>query len=118
MAAAAPAAPAPGPSSREAEEGEAPPQERGRGPKPKNAYRSVEEAADARRERNRKAALESYYKKRERIDALEQEVAGLEGQNATLAMLLGRLQAGEPSPLAEPTERGLDAWLQARSTAA
>jgi hypothetical protein len=35
---------------------------RGRGPKPKYVYQTPGEAADARRDRNRKAALESYYK--------------------------------------------------------
>ena len=34
----------------------------GRTPKPKYVFQTVEEAADARRERNRKAALESYYR--------------------------------------------------------
>ena len=34
----------------------------GRGPKPKYIFGTEEEAADARRERNRKAALDSYYK--------------------------------------------------------
>lgn len=34
----------------------------GRGPKPKYVFSTQEEAADARRERNRKAALESYYR--------------------------------------------------------
>lgn len=34
----------------------------GRGPKPKYLFGSREEAADARRERNRKAALDSYYR--------------------------------------------------------
>lgn len=34
----------------------------GRGPKPKYIFSTQEEAADARRERNRKAALESYYR--------------------------------------------------------
>lgn len=40
----------------------APASKRGRGPKPKYVYGSREEAAGARRERNRKAALDSYYK--------------------------------------------------------
>ena len=35
---------------------------RARGPKPKYMYNTLEEAADARRERNRKSALESYHK--------------------------------------------------------
>lgn len=35
---------------------------RGRGPKPKYVFGSREEAAGARRERNRKAALDSYYR--------------------------------------------------------
>lgn len=35
---------------------------RGRGPKPKYVFTSQEAAADARKERNRKAALESYYR--------------------------------------------------------
>ena len=34
----------------------------GRGPKPKYLFGTQEEAADARRERNRKAALDSYYR--------------------------------------------------------
>lgn len=38
------------------------PKKRGRGPKPKYQFGSKEEAVDARRERNRQAALESYYK--------------------------------------------------------
>lgn len=57
---------APAAAAAAAAEGTTPPaqpyKKSGRGPKPKYIFGSAEEAADARRERNRKAALESYYK--------------------------------------------------------
>jgi hypothetical protein len=56
--AAAPPRPDPSSAGRAVE----PYKKTGRGPKPKYVFSTREEAADARRERNRRAALESYYK--------------------------------------------------------
>ncbi|KAI7840577.1 hypothetical protein COHA_005730 [Chlorella ohadii] len=85
----------------------------GRGPKPKYVFATQEEAADARRERNRKAALESYYKKKERTAQLTSEVAALQAENAALQSLLLEMHTTGLCPLAEASQDGIDAWLKA-----
>ena len=65
-----------------------------RGPKPKYVYSSAEQAAAARRQRNRKTALESYYRRREKIQNLEKEVSQLEQENKRLCQLLDEVNAG------------------------
>ncbi len=85
-------------------------QKRGRGPKPKYIFATNDEALDARKERNRKAALESYYRKRQKTDALNQEINRLKAENALLERLAGDLDLGVVM-LEEATEEGLDAWL-------
>lgn len=90
-------------------------EKRGRGPKPKYVFRSKEEAAGARRERNRRAALDSYYKQREHVRALERERDRLLGENTSLERLLGHLQLGGRCPLHELSDAGIDAWLEGAS---
>jgi len=87
------------------------PQKSGRGPKPKYVYATNDEALDARKERNRKAALESYYRKRQKTDALNQEIRKLEAENALLESLVGKIEQGDVVELEEATEEGLNAWL-------
>lgn len=82
-----------------------------RGPKPKYVFANPDEAVDARRERNRKAALESYYKKRQKLGALEGEKERLEAENAALENLLTGLQQGTTT-LSEPSDNGINTWLQ------
>ncbi|KAL4530320.1 hypothetical protein Ndes2526B_g02318 [Nannochloris sp. 'desiccata'] len=87
------------------------PQKRGRGPKPKYVFATNDEALDARKERNRKAALESYYRKRQKTDALNQEIKRLEAENALLEKLAIKIEHGDVVELEEATEEGLNAWL-------
>ncbi|GAB4819720.1 hypothetical protein N2152v2_006766 [Parachlorella kessleri] len=67
---------------------------RGRGPKPKYVFGNRVEAAGARRERNRKAALDSYYRQRQHVKELEEERDRLLAENSSLEGLLGHLQLG------------------------
>lgn len=85
-------------------------QKRGRGPKPKYIFATDDEALDARKERNRKAALESYYRKRQKTDALTQEINRLKAENAKLEKLAVDIDMGVVV-LEEATEEGLGAWL-------
>lgn len=85
-----------------------------RGPKPKYVFSNPDEAVDARRERNRKAALESYYKKRQKLGALEGEKQLLEAENAALEKLLCGLQQGTTT-LPEASDNGINTWLQTHS---
>ena len=84
---------------------------RPRGPRPKYVYSTAEEAEIARRERNRKAALASYYRKRQRWTGMEQQAKELEEENAALEKLLAQLQAGGTTTLTEASDAGIDAWL-------
>jgi hypothetical protein len=86
-------------------------QKRGRGPKPKYVFATNDEALDARKERNRKAALDSYYRKRQKADALNQEIKKLEAENALLENLAIKIERGDVVELEEATEEGLNAWL-------
>eukprot|EP00887_Chlorella_sp_A99_P007175 scaffold2.g7175.t1 len=90
-----------------------PPSKRRRGPKPKYVFPSQQEALGARRERNRQAALESYYRKKARTAELEGAAARLAGENAALERLLAEVEATGKCPLLEPTEAALDLWLAA-----
>ncbi len=83
---------------------------RPRGPKPKYVYATPDQALDARKERNRKAALESYYRKRQRLEETEEEVKRLEAENAALEKLAVAVEAGEER-LIEASDAGIDAWL-------
>lgn len=85
----------------------------GRGPKPKYVFATQEEAADARRERNRKAALESYYKKKEHTERLKRQLAALEAENVALQSLLLEMNTTGLCPLSEASQDGIDAWLKA-----
>lgn len=87
-----------------------------RGPKPKYIFQTEEEAATARRERNRKAALKSYYRKRNKIEDLEQEIARLEQENADLDTLLQKIERGEKDVLKRASDDGIDAWLLSRES--
>jgi len=71
---------------------------RARGPKPKYIYSSKEQAAAARKERNRQTALNSYYKRRQRIQDLEKEVSHLSEENSKLQTLLQDVQEGRANP--------------------
>jgi Basic region leucine zipper len=84
---------------------------RTRGPKPKYVFQSNEEAANARRERNRQAALNSYYRKREYIQELQTEISRLERENAALSELHQQIASGAPHSLLEPSEAGIGSWL-------
>ena len=59
-----------------------------KGPRFKYVYDSPEQAAEARRQRNREAALRSYRQKREYLARMEAEVAKLESEHAELLKLL------------------------------
>jgi len=97
------------------EDGLRPVQRRGRGPKPKYIYKSKEEAAGARRERNRKAALESYYKRRNRMEEVEREMERLQAENASLELLLSQIESGSfASKESVSTDEGIDDWLAAK----
>jgi hypothetical protein len=85
-------------------------QKRGRGPKPKYIFATNDEALDARKERNRKAALESYYRKRQKTEALNREIRRLEAENARLEQLTVDVATGVVV-LEEATEECLNAWL-------
>ncbi|PSC71791.1 cysteine ase [Micractinium conductrix] len=84
----------------------------GRGPKPKYVFQTVEEAADARRERNRKAALESYYRKKEHSQRLQAAKDQLLAENAALQQLLGGMRSSGLCPLMEASDAGIDEWLK------
>lgn len=90
----------------------------GRGPKPKYLFATQGEAADARRERNRKAALDSYYRKKEHTQRLHAEIAALEAQNAALQDLLSEMTSTGLCPLLEASNEGVDMWLHASAAAA
>jgi hypothetical protein len=89
---------------------------RPRGPKPKYVYLTTEEAVDARRERNRRAALDSYYRKRGQVESLESEARRLESENSALAQLLVKLEEHHALPEEKlnklRTDEGIDAWLE------
>ena len=87
---------------------------RGRGPKPKYIFATEDEAMDARRERNRKAALESYYRKRQKLETMQEELNRLAEENAALVDLLGKLETGE-TQLKEASDDGVNAWLASRA---
>lgn len=65
-----------------------------KGPRFKYLYDSAEQAAEARRQRNRAAALRSYHRKREYTARMEAEVAELEREHAELLKLLDEVTAG------------------------
>lgn len=50
-----------------------------------------------RRERNRRTALESYYRKKARMAELQAQIDAVEAENRKLGMLLGKLEAGDPA---------------------
>ena len=66
-----------------------------KGPKFKYVYDCPEEAAEARRARNRATALASYRKKREHMANVEREVAALEKEREALMHLLEEVEAGK-----------------------
>ncbi|KAI3430846.1 hypothetical protein D9Q98_009257 [Chlorella vulgaris] len=84
----------------------------GRGPKPKYIFGTRAEAADARRERNRKAALDSYYKKKEHTKRLQAELSALRSENDALQQLLREMNATGLCPLPEASNDGVNMWLQ------
>ena len=86
-----------------------------RGPKPKYVFETTDEALDARRGRNRKAALESYYKKRQKLESLEEEKERLLAENAALEKLLSGLKEGT-TMLSEPSDNAINTWLQSNSS--
>ncbi|KAL4420571.1 hypothetical protein ABPG75_010227 [Micractinium tetrahymenae] len=90
----------------------------GRGPKPKYIFQTQEEAADARRERNRKAALESYYRKKEHTTRLQQQLTDLQEENAALQQLLAEMATTGLCPLLEASNEGIDLWLRQRQEVA
>lgn len=65
-----------------------------RGPKPKYVFSDPEQAAAARKERNRAAALQSYYKKKQHTLNLEQQVRELEEEQNKLKLLLDKVENG------------------------
>lgn len=81
-----------------------------RGPKPKYRYSNSQEALDARRERNRQAAMNSYYRKREKLEALEAEVRRLEEENEALRKLEQGLKDGNIREAIVSNEC-IDEWL-------
>ena len=81
-----------------------------RGPKPKYKYSNSQEALDARRERNRQAAMNSYYRKREKLEALEAEVRRLESENGALRKLEQGLKDGTMREVFLSDEC-IDKWL-------
>ncbi|KAI8102831.1 hypothetical protein M9434_005623 [Picochlorum sp. BPE23] len=85
---------------------------RSRGPKPKYIYSSKEQAAAARKERNRQAALNSYYKRRQRIQDLEKEVDDLSKENSMLQKLLQDVQEGRANPLEVCSMEKIDIYLR------
>lgn len=87
-----------------------------RGPKPKYVFQSNEEAADARRERNRQAAIESYYKRRQRVQQLETEISRLTQENAALEELHKQITSGAPHSLLSPSMEGVQSWLNSHCT--
>jgi hypothetical protein len=78
--------------------------QRSRGPKPKYVFQSKEEAIQARRERNRIAAKDSYYKRRNKVASLESEKLDLVRQNALLKELLHGIENGTLVLLGNPVE--------------
>ncbi|WPT16836.1 hypothetical protein PSENEW3_00004844 [Picochlorum sp. SENEW3] len=85
---------------------------RTRGPKPKYIYSSKEQAAAARKERNRQAALNSYYKRRQRTQDLEKEVDHLSKENSMLQKLLQDVQEGRANPLEVCSMEKIDIYLR------
>lgn len=88
---------------------------RPRGPKPKYVYSTTEEAVDARRERNRRAALNSYYRKRSRVESLESEARRLDSENSALEQLLVKLaEHAVPEELLTKlrTDEDINVWLE------
>lgn len=90
----------------------------GRGPKPKYVFTTREEAADARRERNRKAALESYYRKKEHAQRLQAELEAMHTENSALERLLEQMNTTGTCPLPEASNDGINVWLQLNSGSA
>jgi len=95
-----------------------------RGPKPKYLYKSAEEAAEARKQRNRKAALDSYYKKRNTIQELQDEITRLQRENDLLESVMAGDDSGDDVAMAMDVcedcdgdgrvfvnEAELDAWI-------
>lgn len=84
-----------------------------RGPKPKYVYSTPEEAAFARKERNRKSALASYYRRRGRIEHLENEKKRLAKENEALEKLLAKIKCeGGRSMLCKLDNDGINDWLR------
>lgn len=83
---------------------------RGRGPKPKYVFPCQQQAAVARKQRNREAALVSYYRKKARRVELSAEAERLAAENAALERLSAQIQRGA-RPLAEASNQGIDRWL-------
>lgn len=50
-------------------------------------------------------------RKQQRASLLSKQAAGLERENEALAILLSKLRGTRRSPLAEPSESSLNAWL-------
>jgi hypothetical protein len=82
-----------------------------RGPKPKYVFPSPDEAAKARKARNRKAALDSYYKKKGRVSELQAEISRLKIENFALEALSNEIENSGVSPLGVASDAGVDAWL-------
>lgn len=84
-------------SAENTEEGKQCRSKRPRGPKPKYVFSDPEQAAAARRERNRATALQSYYKKKNHTKNLELQVWELEEENNKLIQLLQHVEEGSVS---------------------
>lgn len=82
----------------------------GRGPKTKYVYSSAEQAAEARRQRNRETARASYYKRRHLIQQLEDDINSLETENKKLKVLFDGVQEGS-IVLDLTSEEAIDKWL-------
>jgi hypothetical protein len=80
-----------------------------RGPKPRYVYSCPEQAAAARRQRNRNTALKSYYKRREHIQNLEKQVKEIEEENAALCQLLDAVERGV---VTIASDQDIDAYLE------
>lgn len=85
---------------------------RRRGPKPKYIFATPQEAALARKERNRKSALESYYRRRRKLETLENEKKRLTEENKALEALLADVKSKGSCVLTDINDNGIDIWLK------
>jgi hypothetical protein len=83
-----------------------------KGPRFKYVYDCPEQAAEARRQRNRAAALRSYHKKREYLARIEAEVAELEREHEELLNLLEDVTAGTIVDIDGPAD--IERYLMAK----